>query len=247
MMRAIVVDDELHARRALESALGRTGEVSVVASCANAVEAIPAIRREKPDVLFLDIQMPKVNGFELLAMIEEQVMPRVVFVTAYDEHALQAFEEEAVDYLLKPVAPERLASTLARLKRPPLTSFPTPSLPLPAIARLPCLGKGSIRLVDVAEVEFVRCSPAGVYVVCPRGEFFTELTMQVLETRTPLVRCHRQYLVNVQQIDEILTPEPRHAALRTRTGKEVPVSRRHFADLKELWGLGRNEREPGIP
>jgi two-component system LytT family response regulator len=246
MMRAIVVDDEVHARADLEAALVRTGEVKVVASCANALEALPAIRRERPDLLFLDIQMPKVSGFELLSMIDPEIMPRVVFVTAYDQHALEAFEKEAVDYLLKPVAPERLASTLARLKRPP------PGGPAPAavaarpITRIPCLGKDSIRLVPVSEVEFVRCGPAGVYVVSARGELYTELTLQVLEARSELVRCHRQVLVNVQQVEEVLTRGPRHAAVRTRSGREVPVSRRHFAALKERLGLEAAEGdEPG--
>ncbi len=235
-MRAIVVDDEPHARRTLRSALARTGEVEVVATCGNAVEALPAIRHERPDVIFLDVQMPKVNGFQLLAMIDEDVMPRVVFVTAYDQHAIEAFEKEAVDYLLKPVAAERLAATLERLKR----TLREPARPAPAapiIERIPCSGQNSIRLVDVADVEFVHSGVAGVYVVCSKGELFTELTMQVLETRTTLVRCHRQYLVNVRQVEEILRPEPRVALLRTRSGKEIPASRRHFVKLKQRLGL----------
>ena len=117
MMRALIVDDEIYSREELESMLKETGEFIVLGKCANAVEAIRAINRERPDVLFLDIQMPAINGFELLSMIDEKVMPSVVFVTAYDEYALKAFEENALDYLLKPVEKERLAKTVEKLKK----------------------------------------------------------------------------------------------------------------------------------
>ncbi len=240
MMRALIVDDELHARNALKAALVRTGELDVVGTCANAVQAIQAIKTERPDVLFLDIQMPKVNGFQLLSMIDEEVMPKVVFVTAYDEYAIKAFEENALDYLLKPVQKDRLANTMEKLKRS-VREGRRPVYGGPAIERIPCTGQNSIRLVDLSEVEYVQCSVAGVYVVTPKGEFFTELTLQVLENKTDLVRCHRQYLVNVRQVEEIIRPEPRVAMLRTKSGKAVPASRRYFVKLKERLGISHRE------
>lgn len=233
-MRALVVDDELHAREELAALLAETGEVEVVGSCGNAVEALPAIRRLRPEVLFLDVQMPAVNGFELLAMIDPAILPRVVFVTAHDAFAVRAFEESAADYLLKPVARERLARTLERLRQPAAG----PAVPLPAepVRRIPCLGQRSIKLVDVAEVEFVRSGEAGVYVVCPAGEFFTELTLKVLEERAGLTRCHKQYLVNVARVDEITLGDDA-PVIRTRGGREVPVSRRFLGRLKERLGV----------
>lgn len=241
-MRALVVDDEVHARRSLEAMLAGTGAFQAVHGCANALEALRAIRAEPPDVLFLDVQMPKVNGFQLLAMIDPELMPSVVFVTAFDEFAVKAFEESAVDYLLKPVERERLARTLERLERARGERRP-PAYQTPALERIPCAGAScGIRLVDVAEVEQVRCGAAGVYVVTAKGEFLTDLTMQVLEANTDLERCHRQHLVNVRQIEEILRPEPRGAVLRMRSGREVPVSRRYFVELRRRLGLSR---EPG--
>ncbi len=239
MMRALVVDDELHARKALEALLARTGEFTIVGRCANAIEALQAVRSQRPDVLFLDIQMPKVSGLQLLSMIDEEIMPKVVFVTAYDQYAIQAFEKNALDYLLKPVQKDRLANTVEKLRRWEQAGQ-RPVYQGPAIERIPCSGSSSIRLVDLSEVEYVQCGIAGVYVVTPRGEFFTELTMQVLESKTDLARCHRQYLVNVRQIDEIRRPEPRVALLRMRSGKQVPVSRRYFVKLKERLGIGRD-------
>lgn len=235
MIRALVVDDEVHAREELAALLRETGAIEVVGTCANAVEAIPAVRRERPDVLFLDVQMPAVSGFELLAMLDPEETPRVVFVTAHDEFAVRAFEENAADYLMKPVERARLARTVERLQRPaaPAAAALAPA----AIRRIPCQGSRSIRLVDVDEVESVRSSEAGVYVITAAGEHFTELTLRVLEERAGLVRCHKQHLVNVDRVDEILLGDDEGATLRTRSGRTVPVSRRFLAAIKGRLGV----------
>jgi two-component system LytT family response regulator len=237
MMRAVVVDDELLAREELEALLVETGEVTIVGSCANAIQAIRTIKSTRPDVLFLDIQMPKLDGLKMLSMIDAELMPCVVFVTAYDEYAIDAFEKDAVDYLLKPVQPERLARAIARLKRF-LGEGRAPRYDSPLIERIPCMGSQSIKLIDTSEVEFVRSSEMGVHVVTSRGEFLTELTLTVLEAKTRhLVRCHKQFLVNIRQIDEIIRQDPSTATLKTRSGKQVPVSRRFLVQLKELLGI----------
>ncbi len=236
-MRAVVVDDERHAREELAQLLSEAGGVTVVASCANAVEALHAVSTLRPDVLFLDVQMPEVSGFQLLGMLDEDVVPDVVFVTAYDEFALKAFEENAVDYLLKPVLPERLARAVEKVRR--FVGEPRrPAHALPLIERVPCSAAHAIRLVDVEEIEFVRSSAAGVYVVTREGELFTELTLRVLETRTgKLTRCHKQYLVNLAHVREIARAGDGTARLRTRSGEEVPVSRRLLVKLKDTLGI----------
>jgi two-component system LytT family response regulator len=231
MMRAIIVDDEPHAREELESLLGETGAFEIVARCANAVEALHALREERPDVVFLDVQMPAVSGLELLSMIDDEELPHVVLVTAHDEYALRAFEERALDYLLKPVAKERLAKTVERLRRLPGRA-PATAYPRAPIRRIPCLAGRAIKLVDLADVELVRSSEGGVYVVSSKGELFTELTLKVLEERAGLVRCHKQYLVNLDKVDEISLEEGL-GVIRTRSGKDVPVSRRYLAKLRQ--------------
>jgi two-component system LytT family response regulator len=236
-MRALIVDNEVHARDELEALLGETGEFTWLGKCANAVEALQAIKAEQPDVVFLDINMPQIDGFQLLSMIDDEIMPDVVFVTAYDEFALKAFEENALDYLLKPVQKERLERTIEKVKRLSPEMNPVRTLQTPPIECIPCIGKNSIKLIDVAEVECVRSGVAGVYVVTARGEFFTELTLKVLENKTPLVRCHRQYLVNVRQIDEIVRQEPAAAVLSMKSGNTVPTSRRFLLKLKDLLGI----------
>ena len=170
MMRALIVDDEIHAREELEALLQETGEFTVAGKCANALEALQAIKKEKPDVLFLDIQMPVINGFELLSMIDEELMPMVVFVTAYDEYALKAFEENALDYLLKPVEKERLAKTVEKLKKR-FAEGRNRSLRVPISRRYPASMSSKIKLIDMAEVEYVRSGEAGVHVVLRPASF----------------------------------------------------------------------------
>lgn len=235
MIRAVVVDDEPYAREELASLLHETGEVEVVASSQNAVEAIQAIRAHRPDALFLDIQMPGISGFELLTMLGDELPQDVVFVTAHDEHALRAFEAHAVDYLLKPVARDRLVRTIERLQRGPAGRGAAAEL-RPPIARIPCLVGRAIKLVGLEDVEVAHSSEAGIFVATDAGEFFTELTLKVLEERAALVRCHKQYLVRPERIDEVLI-EDGGATLRMRSGRSVPVSRRLLPALRERLGI----------
>jgi two-component system LytT family response regulator len=236
MMRALIVDDEPHARDELESLLLETGVFEIAGKCANAVEGMQAIRRERPDVVFLDVHMPAISGFELLAMIDDDELPHVVFVTAHDEYAVRAFEESALDYLLKPVEKERLAKTVEKLQRYSRTAE-KPDYPREPIRRIPCLAGRAIKLVDVAAVEYVHSSDAGVYVVGAKGELFTELTLKVLEERAGLLRCHKQFLVNADAVDELRPEEDGVAVVRTRSGKDVPVSRRFLPKLRERLGI----------
>ncbi len=232
MIRALIVDDEIYARQELETMLSETGEFTIEGKCANAVEAMQAIKKEKPDVLFLDVQMPVINGFELLSMIDEEVMPQIVFVTAYDEYALKAFEENALDYLLKPVEKGRLAKTVEKLKKR-LAEGGKPIFTGPAVKKIPCIHSSKIKLINAAEIEYVRSSEAGVHVICAGGEYYTELTLQVLENKTGLVRCHKQFLINIDMVDEIILRENMLADIKTKSGRLVPVSRRYLRILRE--------------
>jgi two-component system, LytTR family, response regulator len=232
MMRTLIVDDEIYAREEIEAMLNETGEFIVVGKCANAPEAIQAINKEKPAVLFLDVQMPVINGFELLGMIDEKVMPSVVFVTAYDEYALKAFDENALDYLLKPFEKERLLKTVEKLKKR-FSEGVNPAFAGPDIKKIPCTHSSRIKLINTTEVEYVRSGETGVYVICQNGEFYTDLTLQVLENKTGLVRCHKQFLINIDLVDEIILRENGAADVKTKSGRLVPVSRRYLKILRE--------------
>ncbi|AIR00700.1 two-component system response regulator BtsR [Pluralibacter gergoviae] len=241
MIRILIVDDEPLARENLRILLESHEDIEVVGECDNAVEAIGAVHRLRPDVLFLDIQMPRISGLEMVGMLDPEHRPWVVFLTAYDEYAVKAFEEHAFDYLLKPVEAGRLAKTLARLqqersrRQQDLSQIAESQQPLKVI---PCTGHSRIWLLQMADVAFVSSRMSGVYVTDGEGrEGFTELTLRTLESRTPLLRCHRQHLVNMQHLREIRLEENGQAELLLRSGQTVPVSRRYLRSLKEALGL----------
>ena len=236
MIKVMIVDDEQHARDELASLLKDAEDIDIIASCANALEALKLFNRLHPQVLFLDIQRPVVDGFELLSMIDEERMPHVIFVTAYDQYALKAFEEKTLDYLLKPVDPQRLEKALAKIKTA-ISAGAEPQHPSTELTRIPCVSGHKIRLIDPQQVEFVHSDASGVHLHTAEGNFFTELTLKVLEKQLGLLRCHKQYLINLEQVGEIISLENGLAGVITRGGEKIPVSRRYLRDLKEAFQL----------
>lgn len=231
MIRALIVDDELHAREEMEALLSETGAFEIVGACDNGIEALKLINRLKPEVLFLDIQMPVINGFELLNLVNREIMPHVVFVTAYDQYTLKAFEEKTLDYLLKPVEKDRLAKTIAKLQQT-IVENRHPVYGMEEIQRIPCMVGKRIRVIGISEVEYIATSPAGVHVVTTDREYFTEISLKVLEERSSLLRCHKQFLINVESIREIILHDGGLAKILTRSGKMVPVSRHYLRVIK---------------
>jgi two-component system, LytTR family, response regulator len=238
MIKALIVDDEPLAREELIELIRPERHFQVIGEAGNAVEAIAAINRLHPDVVFLDIQMPQISGLQLLSMLDPERMPHIVFVTAFDEFAVQAFEEHAFDYLLKPIESARLAKTLARLqlaRKPQLVSALTANA---SLAQLPCYGHNRVYLLSTASIEFALSRLSGIYLVAAGGEeHFTELTLKTLEDKTTLLRCHRQYLVNPARIAEIRFGEQGAAEVLTRSGQTVPVSRRFLRLVKDALGI----------
>ncbi|WNP35986.1 two-component system response regulator BtsR [Enterobacter kobei] len=239
MLKVLIVDDEPLARENLRILLEDESDIEIVGECANAVEAIGAVHKLRPDVLFLDIQMPRISGLEMVGMLDPEHRPYIVFLTAFDEYAVKAFEEHAFDYLLKPIATARLAKTLARLRQEravqDVSVLPENQEPLKFI---PCAGHSRIYLLQMDDVAYVSSRLSGVYVTSHEGkEGFTELTLRTLESRTPLMRCHRQYLVNMAHLKEIRFEDNGQAELLLREGHTVPVSRRYLKNLKEALGL----------
>lgn len=232
MIRALIVDDELHAREEMAALLAETRAIDVVGSSGNGIDALKMINRLKPEVLFLDIQMPVINGFELLNMVHAEIMPHVVFVTAYDQYSLKAFEEKTLDYLLKPVDGDRLSKTIAKLQQT-ITERRPPVYEAEEILRIPCLLGNRIKLIGISEVEYIATNPAGVHVITADQEYFTEVTLKALEERSPLLRCHKQFLVNIDSISEIILHEGGLAKIQTRSGKMIPVSRRYLKVIKK--------------
>ncbi|MCE0800608.1 two-component system response regulator BtsR [Buttiauxella sp. S04-F03] len=239
MLKVLIVDDEPLARENLRIMLQNEPDIEVVGECGNAVEAIGAVHRLHPDVVFLDIQMPRISGLEMVSMLDPEQRPYIVFLTAFDEYAVQAFEEHAFDYLLKPIDSKRLEKTLQRLRHERVDQDMTLLAPNQEDLKfIPCTGQSRIYLLQMEEVMYASSRMSGVYVTNAQGaEGFTELTLRTLESRTPLVRCHRQYLVNMVHLKEIRFEDGGQAELMLRDGQSVPVSRRYLKSLKEALGL----------
>ncbi len=237
MLRVLLVDDEPLALENLRLQLQDESDIEIVGECANAIEAIGMIHKVRPDIVFLDIQMPRISGLEMVGMLDQQHRPHIVFLTAFEEYALQAFEQCAFDYLLKPIQAARLQKTLERLRvgqqTQDITQLSQYQQPLKFI---PCISSNRIWLLQLEDVAFVSSRIGGVYVTNRDGqENFTELTLRTLETRTSLLRCHRQHLVNMNYLKEIRLED--QAELLLRDGQIVPVSRRYLKTLKETVGL----------
>lgn len=238
MIRAVIVDDEPLAREVLREYLSADEEFDIVRECANGFEAVKAVSELDPDVLFLDIQMPKLDGFEVLSLLDRN--PAIVFVTAHDEYALRAFEVHALDYLLKPFSEERFRSVLQRVKgreRTPPAQLAA-SLRSKPLQRVVVRGEdGTIDVVPVAKIDYVEADDDRILIATggrklkkqqPIGEIAAELDPD------RFVRIHRSYLLNIDRIEkiELYAKDSRVAILRD--GVRLPVSRAGYARLKEL-------------
>jgi len=246
-LRVAIVDDESPARALLREYLSAHADIEVVAECANGFEAVKALGETAPDLVLLDVQMPKLDGFEVLELLERP--PAVVFVTAYDEHALKAFEVHAVDYVLKPVARERLDEALAHARAllaggPGV--HPVPSAPaLAASARGPGQFAERILVKDGARVQVIPVdrldwieAQDDYVAICSEGKTYLKprTLAEILDGLDParFVRIHRSYVLNVERLArlELYAKDSRMAILRD--GKQLPVSRAGYARLKEL-------------
>jgi two-component system LytT family response regulator len=236
MIRTLIIDDEPNARQELGKLLKKTARFVIVGECENAVTAVKMINKERPEVIFLDIQMPVIGGFELLSMIDREIMPHVVFVTAYDEFAIRAFEERTLDYLLKPVRLERLEKTLEKLQQLVQTAAP-PRYETERLTRIPCVKGNNIKLIAPNEVEYAFTDQSGAHLMVNGEIFNTDLTLKALEERSDLLRCHRKCLVNIHKVDQIIPGESGTADIKTTTDHVIPVSRRHLKELKRLVGI----------
>jgi two-component system LytT family response regulator len=241
-VRALIVDDEDLARHVLRELLQAHPEIRILAECANGFEAVKAITEHKPDLVFLDIQMPKLTGFDVLELIEADIA--VVFVTAYDQYAMRAFEVHAVDYLLKPIGRERFEEALGRARKRIGEKKP-PALELAAAARPPqqflermVVRDGTrVTLIPVAKLDYVEAQDDYVALASQGKKHLKQQTIASVETGLDperFVRIHRSYIVNFERVVRI-EPYGKDSRLAILgDGTRLPVSRTGYARLKSL-------------
>lgn len=255
MLRAFVVDDEPLAVRRLAGLLHRTGRVDVVGSSSDPIEAVSLIDSTSPDVLFLDIQMPEANGFELLARLGSE--PLVVFTTAFDQYALQAFEVNSIDYLLKPVEEQKLQRALTKLERMRGGSEPKPEMQsllrqlayaMRPVASSPYPDRISSRVgdrilfVDLDRVTHFFAEDKLTYAATPEKSCIVDSTIAELEQKLDpkkFLRIHRATLVNIAYVHELHTWFGGRMLLRLKDGKrtELTVARDRVKELKDRLGI----------
>jgi two-component system LytT family response regulator len=245
MVDVLIVDDEEPARAVLREMLSREPDVQILGECATGLEAVKAAAELKPQALFLDIEMPKLDGFEVLELIDPQIA--VVFVTAYDSYALRAFEVHAVDYLLKPFRAERLKEALAGARarvaqRPEAALLAQSARPAGEYARrLVVKDTSRIHLIPVEQLEYAEAQDDYVALHSAGRTYLKAQTLGSLEASldpAAFVRLHRSFLVPLDRIRkvELYAKNSREATLAD--GTRVPVSREGHARLKELLGEG---------
>ena len=242
-MRVVIVDDEKLARSLLREYLTDHADVEVVAECANGLEAVKAVAELKPDLIFLDIQMPRLDGFEVLDLVGGDV--NVIFVTAYDQYALRAFEVNAVDYLLKPFGPERLAEALRRARetverkeRLPVNAIVSASRPPGAkLERVLIRDGAQVHVIPVAKIDYIEAQDDYVCFRADGKQFLKQQTLAEVEVQldsSRFVRIHRSYILNVDRLAKLdLYAKDSHAAI-LRDGTRLPVSRTGYARLSAL-------------
>jgi two-component system LytT family response regulator len=203
-MRAVIVDDEKLSRQRIRRLLEEDAQVRVVAECRNGYEAVRAVQEQQPDLLFLDVEMPEVDGFAVLDLLrDERRLPHVIFVTAFDKYAVQAFEVRAIDYLLKPVSRERVAEAVRRARNGTIDQRPA----LASLLKRFIIHNGDrIYFVPYADVDWIEA--AGNYVRLHAGNetHLMRSSMHALEESlagTPFVRIHRSTIVNIERIREL--------------------------------------------
>lgn len=243
-IRAIVVDDEDLARDSLKLSLDKFKQIAIVDECSNGFEAIKSVKEHQPDVLFLDIQMPKLNGFDVVELLADDT-PNIIFVTAYDEYAIKAFDANALDYLLKPVSPERLKIAIERLEKKIATqdkpnfdeifrNLSSNNLPL---QRILVKENTKVYVIPADEVSHFEAQDDYVLIHTKEKSYLKNERMSKLENELDsnrFLRLHRSFLVNIDFINRIESYSKDSKLVKLHNGVEVPVSRSGYEKLKQI-------------
>ena len=248
MIKALIIDDEPLARMVVKEYIQQFDQIEVMQECNDGFEGLKAIQMHQPDLIFLDVQMPKINGFEMLELVDKQ--PAVIFTTAFDEYAIKAFETHAVDYLLKPFSKDRFNKAvekfLAQAQATPAAPKETEKL-LEFAAQSPAQHERivvktgtKVKIIPVADVQYLQADDDYVSVYTQDGSYLKNKTMsffeQTLDARQ-FVRVHRSYMVSVPEITRIDPYEKDSHLAILKSGAKIPVSKTGYIKLKQVLGI----------
>ena len=242
-MKAIIIDDEPLARSLVKEYLQAYKNIELVEECNDGFEGVKAIQQYNPDVIFLDIQMPKINGFEMLELIDNP--PHVIFTTAFEEYAVKAFETYALDYLLKPFSKDRFDKCIQKLlqqKSPVQTEALLETAAQSPVQnnRIVVKDGGKIKIIPVGQVQYLEAADDYVKIHISEGSFLKKKTMQYFEQLLQphhFVRIHRSFIINTQLITRIDPYEKESHLVLLTSGAKLPVSKAGYLKLKEMLGI----------
>jgi two-component system LytT family response regulator len=247
MIRALLIDDEPLARMVVREYLQGFPQIEVLQECGDGFEGLKAIQQYQPDLIFLDVQMPKINGFEMLELVDDQ--PAVIFTTAFDEYAIKAFEAHATDYLLKPFSKERFNKAIEKFlaQAPPVPGAPKQEQLLETASHSPAQHERivvktgtKVKIIPVADVQYLQADDDYVSIFTQEGSYLKNKTMsffeQTLDARQ-FVRVHRSYIVSVQEITRIDPYEKDSHLAILKSGAKIPVSKTGYVKLKQVLGI----------
>jgi two-component system LytT family response regulator len=242
-LRTIIVEDEELARNLMKSFLKGNDKIEIIAECENGFEGVKMINELKPDLVFLDIQMPKITGFELLELLEHK--PQIIFVTAYDQYAIKAFEFNAADYLLKPYSKDRLIEAVDKVLdriqmegsvsdiAEKIDSYPKEDV----LDRVVVKDRHKIHIVPVDQIRYIESMDDYVMIYTAEGRHMKQKTMRYFENALDskeFVRIHRSYIVKVSQINEIQQYEKESYIVILHDKTKLKVSKTGYKNLKEV-------------
>lgn len=235
-LRVLIVDDELLARQRIEDLLAKEPGVEIVGTASNGDEAVDAIARLRPDVVFLDVQMPGKTGLEVVEAVGVEAMPAVIFTTAYDRFAVKAFEVSAADYLVKPFDDERFLQALRRARKTIEVKKSGPDAPRPEyLERIPVELRGQMRVVPVARIDYITASGPYAELHVEGHTYAIRERMQALEGQLDpavFMRVHRSAIVRLDRIDTLRRASGGDYAVRLKDGTELSVSRSRREELE---------------
>lgn len=239
--RVIIIDDEPLARSIVKKYLATHADLEVVAECNDGFEGLKAIQSLHPDLLILDIQMPKINGFELLELLDK--MPAVIFATAFDEYAIKAFEKNAVDYLLKPFSAERFNAAVKKFVSNAADSTSQQIEKVlneehrqeEKLQHIVTRNAGEIHIINLQDIQYIEAYDDYVKIFTQKEYFLKKQTMAYYEANLDsnrFFRLHRSYIVQLSELVKLESLEKNSYIAILRSGKKIPVSRTSYQDLK---------------
>ena len=248
-VRALIVDDEPLAREIIREMIRRDQEVEIAGECGNGIDAVAAIEAARPDIVFLDIQMPEMNGFEVIEAVGASKMPAIIFVTAYDQYAVNAFKVHALDYILKPFDWERFREALERAKSQ-IRGESDLSEKLNALLekmkkkqdyaqRLILKTNGRVIFLRVEEIDWIEAEGNYVRLHVGKDSYLQRDTIGGMEAKldpTRFPRIHRSAIVNIDRVQELRPWFQGDYCVILRNGKELPLSRNYWEKLRQVLG-----------